>query len=79
MYEKIKQATQDGLKEVDEAVKKQAYKKALAKLNEAGIDPEELSDEEMAQLVAEEVKEIRTFGKGAAVGAGALMVLNLLG
>ncbi|MCI4411608.1 MAG: hypothetical protein JHC38_08020 [Thiotrichales bacterium] len=51
-------------------------KKQLA---EGGLSVDDFSEEEFKQMVAEAYRKNESFGKGIAVGAGALMFLNLLG
>ena len=72
----MKNATQTQYKE---AIDKYAYKEVIKDLKEAGIDKDELSDDEFDELLKEKVKQSQTFAKGALFGAGALLFLELLG
>ena len=79
MFEKIKSYKDEALPEIDKAIREQAYKNVLNDLKDADIDPEEMSDDEFNQLMAEEIKSIESMGKGAMVGSGVFAFLELLG
>jgi len=55
-------------------------KSVLKELSNNGIDPAEVSQDEMDEMIAEEVKTQREFAKGLATGAaGITILLELLG
>jgi len=64
---------------VNQIIKEQSYNAVLKELKEDGIDIDDLTEEEFNQLIAEEIKKQKTFSKGMMVGAGALLLLELLG
>jgi TRAP-type C4-dicarboxylate transport system substrate-binding protein len=72
----LKNATQE---KVDKIINEQSYQAVLKELQEDGIDVNDLTEEEFNQLLAEEIKKQKTFSKGVLVGAGALLLLELLG
>jgi len=72
----MKNATQA---QYTEAIDKYAYSEVIKDLKEAGINKDELLDDEFNELLKEKVKQSKTFAKGAMVGAGALFLLELLG
>jgi hypothetical protein len=72
----IKNATKD---DVDKVIYDYSSKRVLKDLKELDIDPEELEEEELQQLIAEEANKNRTFSKGALAGVGSLLLLDLLG
>lgn len=66
-----------------EAVKRELYQYSVEQvkkqLAEGGLSVDDFSEEEFQQMVAEAYRKNESFGKGIAIGAGALMFLNLLG
>lgn len=78
MFNKLKEYKESAFKDIDETITKQAYNNVIKDLKAADIDPEELSDEEFKQLMAEEIKEIKTLGKGTIAGAGAFVLFDFL-
>ncbi len=66
-----------------EAAKRELYKyseeQVKKQLAESGLSVDDFSDEEFQQMVAEAYRKNESFGKGIALGSGALMLLNLLG
>ena len=51
-------------KEIDKSVRELAYKNVVEDLEKEGISVNEIDEEDLKELVAEEVKKIKTFGKG---------------
>lgn len=72
----MKNATQAQFKE---AIDKYAYSEVIKDLKEAGIDKDELLDNELDELLKEKVKQSQTFAKGAMAASGVLLFLELLG
>ncbi len=72
----MKNATQTQYKE---AIDKYAYSEVIKDLKEAGIDKDDLLDDEFDELLKEKVKQSQTFAKGAMTATGALLFLELLG
>ena len=72
----MKNATQAQYKE---AIDKYAYSEVIKDLKEAGIDKDELLDDEFDELLKEKVKQSQTFAKGAMTASGVLLFLELLG
>jgi hypothetical protein len=72
----MKNATQAQYKE---AIDKYAYSEVIKDLREAGIDKDELLDDEFDELLKEKVKQSQTFAKGAMTASGVLLFLELLG
>jgi hypothetical protein len=72
----MKNATKD---DVDKVIYDYSYKNVIKDLQELDIDPSALEDEELKQLLAEEINKNRTFSKGALLGAGSILLLELLG
>ena len=62
-----------------EAIDKYAYSEVIKDLKEAGIDKDELLDDEFDELLKEKVKQSQTFAKGAMTASGVLLFLELLG
>jgi tripartite-type tricarboxylate transporter receptor subunit TctC len=79
LIQKLKTMKNSTQGQIDSFIKEQSYKNVVKDLKEAGIDESELSDEEFKQLLAEEISKNKTFAKGALVGAGFLMFLDLIG
>jgi hypothetical protein len=65
--------------EVDKLIYDHSYKNVVKDLKEIDVDPSDLEEEELNHLLAEEINKNRTFSKGALVGAGSLLLLELLG
>lgn len=72
----MKNATEAQYKE---AIDKYAYNEVIKDLKEAGIDKDELLDDEFEELLKEKVKQAQTFSKGAMAASGVLLFLELLG
>lgn len=72
----IKNATQAQYKE---AIDKYAYSEVIKDLKEAGINKDELLDDEFDELLKEKAKQSQTFAKGAMTASGVLLFLELLG
>lgn len=72
----MKDATQAQYKE---AIDKYAYSEVMKDLKEAGINKDELLDDEFNELLKEKVKQSQTFAKGAMAATGIMLFLELLG
>jgi len=72
----MKNATQAQYKE---AIDKYAYSEVIKELKEAGIDKDELLDDEFDELLKEKIKQSQSFAKGAMVATGVMLFLGLLG
>ena len=72
----MKNATQSQYKE---AIDKYAYSEVIKDLKDAGINKDELLDEEFDELLKEKIKQSRTFANGAMVATGVMLFLELLG
>ena len=72
----MKNATQTQYKE---AIDKYAYSEVIKDLKEAGINKDELLDDEFDELLKEKVKQSQIFAKGAMTATGILLFLELLG
>jgi len=65
-------------KEIDKSVRELAYKNVVEDLEKEGISVNEIDEEDLKELVADEVKKIKTFGKGMIAGIVGLELLDLL-
>jgi len=72
----MKNATQTQYKE---AIDKYAYDEVIKDLKEAGLNKDELLDNEFDELLKEKVKQTHIFAKGAMAASGTLLFLELLG
>ena len=72
----MKNATQAQYKE---AIDKYAYNEVIKDLKEAGIEKDEMLDEDFDELLKEKVKQSQSFAKGAMTASGVLLFLELLG
>ena len=72
----IKNATQEQYKE---AIDKYAYGEVINDLKEAGIQKDDLLDDDFNELLKDKVKQSQTFAKGAMTATGVLLFLELLG
>lgn len=72
----MKNATQAQYKE---AIDKYAYSEVMKNLQEAGINKDELLDDEFDELLKEEIKRSQTFANGAMTATGIFLFLELLG
>jgi hypothetical protein len=72
----MKNATQAQFKE---AIDKYAYSEVIKDLKEAGINKDELIDEEFDEFLREKVQQSQAFAKGAMIATGAMLLLELLG
>ena len=69
-----------GKKSLDTLLREKAYSDISEKLEENGIDIDEVSDTDIEALVAERVKEMRSGLKSFAVGgAVALLISSMIG
>jgi len=65
-------------KEVDIKVREMAFANVVGRLKKEGINIEEMDREDLEEMIASEVKEIKAFGKGAIVALAGLELLDLL-
>jgi len=72
----MKNATQAQYKD---AIDKYAYSELLKDLKDAGIDKDDLLDDEFDELLQEKIKQSQTFAKGAMVATGVMLFLEFLG
>ena len=63
----------------DQLLRDSAYKSVIKDLKNDGIDIKDLSEDEFEQLFIEEYACQKNLSKGAGIGAGALLLLSLLG
>lgn len=72
----MKNATQA---QYEEVIEKYAYKEVIQNLKEAGLEKDDLSDEEFNALLNEQKKRSGSFAKGALAASGVFLFLELLG
>jgi hypothetical protein len=73
----VKESTRD---QFDQFVFDNSKKSVLKELKDNGIAVDEITEEELSEMVAEEAKTQREFAKGLAVGStGFALILGLLG
>lgn len=63
----------------DEMVEKYAHKEVLKNLKEAGLEKDDISDEEFNAMLNEQKKRSDSFAKGALYASGIFLFLELLG
>jgi len=68
----------DTMNHLDQSTRELALSRVIQKLKEEGINPKDLDEEELGELVAHEAEKIKTFGAGTAVGLASMFVLDLL-
>lgn len=79
LVEKLKGMKNATTSQYNEMIEKYAHKEVMKNLKEAGIDREDLSDEEFEALLNEEKKRSNSYAKGALTASGVLLFLELLG
>jgi len=78
-YNQLKDVKNSTQAQIDKTIRDNSYKSVVNELKNDGIALSDLTTEEFEQLLAEEIQKQKSFSKGAAVGAGALFLLGLLG
>jgi hypothetical protein len=76
LIKKLKNAT---LSQYDDLIIEYAKKEILKELKEAGISEDDLTQDDYDELLADKIKEAKSFTKGAMVAGGAFLFLELLG
>ena len=76
---KLDQLKDYALGKADRLLRDSAYSSVIKDLKSDGIDIKDLSEDEFEQLFIEEYERQKNLSKGAGIGAGALLLLSLLG
>ncbi|MBD3807875.1 MAG: hypothetical protein IE880_04060 [Epsilonproteobacteria bacterium] len=63
----------------DAMIESHAHKEVIKNLKEAGLEKDDLSDEEFNALLSEQKKRANSFAKGALGASGIFLFLELLG
>ncbi|MBD3795438.1 MAG: hypothetical protein IE887_08020 [Campylobacterales bacterium] len=63
----------------DAMIESHAHKEVINNLKEAGLEKDDLSDEEFNALLSEQKKRANSFAKGALGASGIFLFLELLG
>ena len=79
LIKQLKSLTNATQSQYDETIIKYSKKQVLKELKDAGISKDEISNEEFDELLQEQIKQSRSFSKGAMVATGAFVFLELLG
>ena len=79
LVEQLKSLTNATQTQYDEVIANYSKKQVLKELKDAGISRDEISDEEFDELLEEQIKQSKSFSKGALVATGAFALLELLG
>jgi len=79
LIEKLKGMGDQSQEKIEETINSYSYNQVMKDLEDAGIEPSELSDEELNDLVVEEVNKNKSMAKGVLAGAGTIMFLEFLG
>ena len=72
----IKNATQS---QYEDTIVKYSHDEVMRDLKEAGINKDDLSEDEFQELLDEQIKKSKIFAKGAMTAAGILLFLEFLG
>lgn len=72
----MKNATQT---QFDEMVAQYAYKEVLKNLKDAGLEKDDITQEEFDDLLSEQKERTSAFAKGALGASGVFLFLELLG
>ena len=75
----LKSITNATQSQYDEAIVNYSKEQVLKELKDAGISKDEISDDEFNELLQEQIKQSKSFSKGAMVATGAFLFLELLG
>lgn len=69
-----------GKKSLDTLLREKAYEEVMESLKAEGIDPSQVSDEDIEILVAQKSEDMKSTLKGVAIGSvGALILSSVLG
>jgi len=68
---------EESFKNIDKNTRELAFSNVIKKLEKHDIDPKSVDEDELSEMVAHEVEKIKTFGTGAALGMGTLLVLDM--
>lgn len=80
MQNTISSYINEGKKSLDTLLREKAYEEVMESLKAEGIDPSQVSDEDIEILVAEKTKDLTNTLKGVAIGSvGALILSSVLG
>jgi len=69
---------EDTFREIDKKTRELAFSSVVNRLKKEGIDIKDIDEEDLEEMVASEVKEMKAFGKGAIVAIAGLEILDLL-
>jgi hypothetical protein len=70
----------EGKKSLETLLREKAYEEVITSLKAEGIDPSQVSDEDVEMLVAEKTKDMTSTLKGVAIGSvGAIILSAVLG
>jgi hypothetical protein len=70
----------EGKKSLETLLREKAYEEVITSLKTEGIDPSQVSDEDVEMLVAEKTKDMTSTLKGVAIGSvGAIILSAVLG
>ncbi|MEN4046979.1 hypothetical protein MLC52_09945 [Sulfurimonas sp. NW15] len=78
MLEKTQKLYSKGKKSLETLLREKAYMEVENKLQEKGIEIDEVSDEDIETLVAAQVKDMQTSLKGFGVGAAFAVAISLI-
>ena len=70
---------QELITQYDEIIINYSKEQVLEELKEAGVSRDEISDNEFNELLQEQIKQSKSFSKGALMAGGVFMFLELLG
>jgi hypothetical protein len=75
----LKSITNATQSQYDEVIVNYSKEQVLKELQDAGISKDEISDDEFDELLQEQIKQSKSFSKGAMAATGAFVFLELLG
>lgn len=80
MQNTISNYIDEGKKSLDTLLREKAYEEVMESLKAEGIDPSQVSDEDIEILVAQKGEDMKSTLKGVAIGSvGALILSSVLG
>lgn len=79
LVDKLKDMKNATKAQYDEMIEKYAHKEVIKNLKEAGLEKDDLSDEEFNAMLNEQKKRSNSFAKGALGASGVFLFLELLG
>lgn len=80
MQNTISSYINEGKKSLDTLLREKAYEEVMESLKAEGIDPSQVSDEDIEILVAQKSEDMQSTLKGVAIGSvGALILSSVLG